>query len=271
MSGYQIGRDLEKLSQRIEILESKLFDPAKPQRVLFKDISDLTGVDQFAVMNAKMEGDTILAVEWVPPYESCNTWDSGSGGNLFVNSQKSCDKPKGNMQTKAWHAHDDVDNNDQASRFLESYFGFAYRNPYASGKLRIKASFFVDRGWIRNQLVEEHGVSSAHAYVFQSFVIEIYKKVGENNVKMSEVRQEYHRNEKQYPGSTANRIHAYSEDKKDRPWVIDHTTELELEKNQVAYIYSGIWSGLACSLDDFSTNQQTDFQVRLDKVVAEIV
>lgn len=278
MSSFDAGYEFRKLSERVELLERKIYGKkGKKQQPLFDsdDSPIIEGVQNLEVVATEANDNvSTLAVEWLPPFtDRCRTWDSGSRGNLHVNGSADCEEGTGGLIIRATHADYDVNNSDRGSRFLEAKYAFVYRNPFTKGKLRIRAEYFINEGRIRDEVIDENGPSAVDTLVLQRFRMVVWKDINGSWETMKEDIQTppYHEHETTYNYGEGGRGHSYTKNKANRSNIHEVTTDLELEKNQSALIYAGISSGLSFWTDDFSVNHHTVFKVRLDKIIVEII
>ena len=271
MGKYQIGKDVQSMLVRLEKLEKR--QRAKKELKVNKIASNF----DFLVPSWEFKGirEKVIdkkgtnAVYWIAPFRSPYTWDSGSGGNLFVKGEANAKGKTGGCSISVRSSDRDVDNSDKASRFLEAYFGFGYRNPYAGGKLKVVAEYYIGFAGIADAIYDETGFSAIDFLDFQKFHLNAYKKVGDEYLKFGTKVSTIQKCRWKYRDGRGDKTCNHT--KKEQSVTVTLTSDLDLEKNQKANIFVGIWSGLTLWTDDYSFFTHNACTIRLDKVTVSIV
>jgi len=270
MSEYQIGKDVQDILVRLEKVERQQLTKAKTninrpasKSGLLLPASDFDGIREMLISE---EG--VLAADWTAPFDSPKTWDSGSGGNLFVNGTAQTESETGVCRISI-HSGNDADDSDKASRFLEAYYGFGYRNPNSTGKLKVVAEYYINSATIDDLIRDEDGFSAIDFLDFQRFNLEAYKKVGEEYVKFGSHASTLQECKWKYDEGYGDK--RCTRKKNEEAVTVTLTSDNDLEKDQRANVFVGIWSGLTLWTDDYGFQTYNSCNVRLDKVTVSII
>ncbi len=179
----------------------------------------------------------------------------------------SSDEKTGRCSISYW-AIDDADDSDKANRYLEAYFGFMVENNLRPGKLEVTVEYHVDQSSHNIKIYDEPGFSALDFLAFQRTHFWSYKKVGDDWETLHEYTGHHH--DWDWKTTTGRGDADYEHTLKNVPEKRIITSERNLDINQQAIFFFGIWGGLALWTNDYGYNVTGDFDITLNSVTATI-
>lgn len=281
MSDYEIGKDIQELRHRIDVLEGNVRRVSPESgaenlcRPLSSDSADLGEeiIDPKDALPLQHDDAQIQSVSWQPPFSRDNgDWWYKKGGTLSSGGNP----PKESYTTgilDSWiHNYArNVGDDDTCYHFHEAKFWFSYRNTFRGGRLRLRADFWIKRADLELWLNDETGVSSVDVELFQRFRVKAWRKSssGEYDLIHND-RPTYKRIEKAYRPRRGRGGH-WPDITREQPWNYDKTTSISVDRGQKVIFSVGIWTGINFATNDWGVNTINRLLARLDKVTAEIV
>jgi hypothetical protein len=281
MSQDQIRPDIQLLEQRIRRLESQVARWAKRTKKIDSDSPLLPSMDDFNYSENEFAAADQASgrLEWTAPYTFPNgnrrglTWDSGSGGSLFVNSSVGCIDATGGLLSFVDAVEPTADGVDTAYRFVKAHYRFYYRPPARAGQLKITATFEIKHARINDNVHDQKVAGGAIDLLeFQNLRIAAYRQCDDAWEQFGKVIDEYH----ELPWDIKrdmpeDRSQSYDRNRPNGQHMVVMTSRVELAKGQLTKFYVGIWAGLTLRTHAFSYATFNRFDVRLAKVRAELI
>jgi hypothetical protein len=281
MSQNQIRPDMQSLEQRIQRLEGRVARWAKRMKKIDSDSPLLPSMDDFNYSeNEFATADSAFgSLEWTAPFTFPNgntrglTWDSGSGGSLFVNSSAGFIDTTGELLSFVDAVERSPDGIDTAYRFVKPQYRFYYRHPDRAGQLKITATFQIKNARINDCVHDQKGADGAIDLLeFQNLRIAAYRQLGDAWEQFGKVVDEYHELTWDVRQNTPeDRSQSYDRNRQNGQHTVAMTSRVELTKGQLTKFYVGIWSGLTLWTHGFGYTTFNRFDVRLAKVRAELI
>ncbi len=281
MSHTQQPQDLQALEVRLRQLESLVAHRAKRSVKIDSDSPLLPGMDDFNFSEEEFAAfdPSTGAVEWAPPYRFPNgnprglTWDSGPGGSLYVNSSVGPIDETGDLLAFVDAAEAQPAGIHTAYRFVKTHYRFYYRHPGRGGQLKITAAFSVRNAHIHDAVADKtDGGGGIDLLEFQNLRIAVYKQCGDAWERFGKAIDEYHEWAWDVRwNSHASRQLEYDHNRREPKHAVVLTSQGDLAKDQLTKFYVGIWAGLTLSTTGSAYTTFNRFDVRLDRVRAELV
>lgn len=273
--------DIQTLVQRLQRLESLAAQRTKRSGKIDSDSPLLPSMDDFNFSEDEFANvdKASGAVIWTAPFRFPNgntrglTWDSGSGGSLFVNSSVGFIDTTGDLLSFIDAAEPEPSGIDPAYRFVKTHYRFYYRHPERGGRLKITATFTISNAHIKDTVhartVEDAAIDLLE---FQNLRIAAYRQCNDSWEQFGKVIDEFHEVTWDIRWNTrpVNR-ESYDQNRPDGQYAVVLTSRSELLPQQLTKFYVGIWSGLTLSTNACAYTTFNRFDVRLDKVRAELI
>jgi len=281
MSQDHMRQDLQALEHRIRRLESQMERWAKRTKKIDSDSPILPSMDDFNYSEDEFSTADKASggLEWTAPFKFPNgntrglTWDSGSGGSLFVNSSVGFIDTTGELLSFVDAVELAPSGVDTAYRFVKTHYRFYYRHPGRAGQLNITATFEIKNARINDRLHDQTVPDGAIDLLeFQNLRIAAYRQCDDAWEQCGKVIDEYHELLWDIRRDTPEeRPTAYDRNRQSGHHAVTMTSRVELAKGQLSKFYVGIWTGLTLWTYAFGYTTFNRFDVRLEKVRAELI
>lgn len=281
MGQDQIRTDIQSLEQRIQQLESQMARWAKRTRKIDSDSPILPSMDDFNYSeNEFATADKVSGhLEWTAPFTFPNgntrglTWDSGSGGSLFVNSSVGSIDTTGELLAFVDAVEPAPDGVNTAYRFVKTQYRFYYRHLERAGQLKVTATFAIKNARINDSIHAQTVADGAIDLLeFQNLRIAAYRQCNDAWEQCGKVIDEYHELLWDIRRDTpAGRSPSYDCNRQSDQYTVVMTSRVALTKGQLTKFYVGLWAGVTLWTHAFGYTTFNRFDVRLEKVRAELI
>ncbi len=211
-------------------------------------------------------------------FKGTHTWEMKTQATSDVVRRYNCSsKSSGRVANEINCSISNASDNSYGGVFLEAYHGFGYRNRFQTGRLKITASYIVNRIHTHQNVNEnEDGWSGLFMRTFVKFRMRAYLR--EDGETLGE--QIFHgRSKVQWldwndgEHNSANLPHPMynPHDTTSTPITISFETTGVLPKGKWARFYVGIWSGAWLGANDFSLDIGVSMDAVLQRVECETI
>ncbi len=281
MSQDHRHEDSQSLERRLRRLEDLAAHHARRSGKIDSDSPVMPGMDDFNFSEDEFANADKASgsVEWSPPFQFPNgntrglTWDSGSGGSLFVNSSVGFIDATGELLSFVDAAEPQPACIDTAYRFVKTHYRFYYRHPERAGRLRITATFAIRNAHINDTVHDGEAEDGAVDLLdFQNLRIAAYRQREGDWEQFGKVIDEYHELSWNIGWNTwPSRRQPYDYNRQAGQHAVVMTSRAELTRQQLAKFYVGIWTGLTLSTNACGYATFNRFDVRLERVRGELI